>query len=84
MSRPIGGHREACGAWPGFETTRRAKLAARTASGRAGLAVAGDLAGAAEAGYLASYGKYWKTNGGTDVKKPATRRPPVVCASWGT
>ena len=23
------------GAWPGFETTRRAKLAARTASGRA-------------------------------------------------
>ena len=54
MSRPIGGHREACGAWPGFETTRRAKLAARTASGRAGLAVAGDLAGAAEAGYLAS------------------------------
>ena len=61
MSRPIGGHREACGAWPGFETTRRAKLAARTASGWAGLAVAGDLAGAAEAGYLASYGKYWKT-----------------------
>ena len=43
--RPIGGHREACGAWPGFETTRRAKLVARTASGRAGLAVAGDLAG---------------------------------------
>ena len=34
--RPIGGRREACGAWPGFETTRRAKLAARTASGRAG------------------------------------------------
>ena len=24
--RPIGGRREACGAWPGFETTRRAKL----------------------------------------------------------
>ena len=43
--RPIGGHREACGAWPGFEPTRRAKLAARAASGRAGLAVAGDLAG---------------------------------------
>ena len=33
--RPIGGRRGACGAWPGFETTRRAKLAARTASGRA-------------------------------------------------
>ena len=28
---PMGGG----GAWPGFETTRRAKLAARTASGRA-------------------------------------------------
>ena len=34
--RPIGSRREACGAWPGFETTHRAKLAARTASGRAG------------------------------------------------
>ena len=43
--RPIGGCREACWAWPGFEPTRRAKLAARTASGRAGLASAGDLAG---------------------------------------
>ena len=42
--RPIGGRREACGAWPGFETTRRAKLAARTASGRAGHAAAGDQA----------------------------------------
>ena len=39
--RPIGGRREACGAWPGFETTRRAKLAARTASGWAGRAAAG-------------------------------------------
>ena len=38
--RPIGGCREACGAWPGFEPTGRAKLAAR-----AGLAAAGDLAG---------------------------------------
>ena len=28
---PVGGGR----AWPGFETTRRAKLTARTASGRA-------------------------------------------------
>ena len=43
--RPIGGRRGACGAWPGFETTRRAKLAARTASGRAGYAAAGDLSG---------------------------------------
>ena len=43
--RPIGGRREACGAWPGFEPTRRAKLAARTASGRAGRAAAGDLSG---------------------------------------
>ena len=40
--------------------------------------------GAAEAGDLAGYGQYWKANGGTDAKKPATRRPPVVCASWGT
>ena len=36
--RPIGGRREACGAWPDNEPTRRAKLAARTASGRAGRA----------------------------------------------
>ena len=39
--RPIGGRRGACGAWPGFETTRRAELAARTARGRAGHAAAG-------------------------------------------
>ena len=42
--RPTGGRREACWAWPGFETTRRAKLVARTASGRAGLAPRGGLA----------------------------------------
>ena len=42
--RPVGGCRGACRAWPGFETTRRAKLAARTASGRAGPAAAGDQA----------------------------------------
>ena len=30
-AEPVGGG----GAWPGFETTRRAKLAARTARGRA-------------------------------------------------
>ena len=114
--RPIGGRREACGAWPGFEPTRRAKLAARAASGRAGLAAAGDLAGlwqgrrsggavagpeiwrgcgggrrsggaVAAAGALAaawaSYGVMqgeWRRG----CEKPATRRPPVVCASWGT
>ena len=33
------------GAWPDNESTRRAKLAARTARGRAGLAAAGDQAG---------------------------------------
>ena len=44
---PIGGWCEACRAWPGFEATRRAKLAAWTASGRAGLAPHGDLAGCA-------------------------------------
>ena len=43
--RPIGDRRGACRAWPGFETTRRAKLAARTASGRAGPAAVGDQAG---------------------------------------
>ena len=37
------GRREACGAWPGFETTRRAELVARTASGRAGLAPPGSM-----------------------------------------
>ena len=36
---PVGGGR----AWPGFETTRRAKLVARTASGRAGLAPPGSV-----------------------------------------
>ena len=45
--RPTGGWREACWAWPGFETTRRAKLAARAASGRAGLAPRGGLAAGA-------------------------------------
>ena len=46
--RPMGGRREACKAWPGFETTRRAKLAARTASGRAGPAAVGDQAAGPE------------------------------------
>ena len=51
--RPIGGRRGACRAWPGFETTRRAKLAARTASGRAGPAAVGDLAELSTAGSAA-------------------------------
>ena len=42
-TRNSSGRREACGAWPGFETTRRAKLVARTASGRAGLAPPGSV-----------------------------------------
>ena len=42
-SVPVGGGR----AWPGFETTRRAKLAARTASGRAGLGAGGPRQGLA-------------------------------------
>ena len=46
--RPMGGRRGACRAWPGFETTRRAKLAARTASGRAGPAAVGDQAAGPE------------------------------------
>ena len=64
--RPIGGHREACWAWPGFESTRRVKLAARAASGRAGLAVAGDLAVA-----VVVTGKQWDA-GSADTKN---RRP---------
>ena len=36
-----GGRRRGRRAWPGFEPTRRAKLAARTASGRAGPTVPG-------------------------------------------
>ena len=50
QARPIGGRRGACGAWPGFETTRRAKLAARTARGRAGHAAAGNQAERSNAG----------------------------------
>ena len=53
-SRPTGGWREACGAWPGFETTRRAKLVARTASGRAGLAPHGGLAAGSVLGGVAA------------------------------
>ena len=41
---PCGGRRRACGAWPGFEATRRAQLAARATSGRAGHAVPGTKA----------------------------------------
>ena len=31
--RPIGGHREACGAWPGFNTTHPATHEQRSAAG---------------------------------------------------
>ena len=87
-SRPIGGCREAWRAWPGFEPTRRAKLAARTASGRAGLAAAGDLAGlrrwpgiwrgTAVAGNLAGCGQHRKTNGGVGVQIRKTGDPKAA------
>ena len=77
--RPIGGRRGACGAWPGFETTRRAKLAARTASGRAGHAAAGDQAGRPRGG---------RRSGGatssaiTDARHSKRgRHQPTPCAS---
>ena len=93
-SRPIGGRREACWAWPGFEPTRRAKLEAWAASGQAGLVAAGDLAGlrrwleiwrgTVEPRDLAGYGQHRKNKRWHGYGKPATRRPPVICASWGT
>ena len=67
--RPIGGWCEACRAWPGFEATRRAKLAARSASGRAGFAPHGDLAGLAPHGGLAT--------GCLADGERAGRRPPA-------
>ena len=74
--RPIGGRREACGAWPGFETTRRAKLAARTASGRAGLAAVGDLAAAGE---LAAAGNLAAQHPDKKVVAPRkTWGPPLI------
>ena len=54
MSRPIGGRREACWAPPDNESTRRVKLAARAASGRAGLA-----AGRSSGGDVVVTGKQW-------------------------
>ena len=67
-SRPIGGCREAWRAWPGFEPTRRAKLVARTASGRAGLAAAGDLAGLRRwPGIWRGYGGGRESGGATAV-----------------
>ena len=73
--RPIGGRREACGAWPGFEPTRRAKLAARTASGRAGpTAAAGDLSGPqAPATQPPGYAK----GAGTEVPAPCRLTQPL-------
>ena len=79
--RPIGGRREACGAWPGFETTRRAKLAARTASGRAGRAAAGDLSGqqATKAGGQAA--RRPEICRGNKQQKREGRRPPAHTAA---
>ena len=71
--RPIGGRRGACGAWPGFETTRRAKLAARTASGRAGHAAAGDLSGQ-QAMQRAAAHRHTQRPG---PPRQATRRPEI-------
>ena len=66
--RPIGGRRVACEAWPGFEPTRRAKLAARTASGRAGHAAAGNQAAAGPSGAR-------NTRGATsNTRRPEIRR----------
>ena len=76
--RPIGGWCEACRAWPGFEATRRAKLAARTTSGRAGLAPHGDLAGLAPHGDLAGLAPHGGLATGclADGER-AGRRPPA-------
>ena len=48
------------------------------------VAVAGDLVGLWQAGDLAGYGQHRKNKRGCGYEKPATRRPPVICASWGT
>ena len=69
--RPIGGRRGACGAWPGVEPTRRAKLAARTASGRAGHAAAGDLAGHSNAGDQAGHSNAGDQAGHSNAGGPA-------------
>ena len=73
--RPIGGRREACWAWPGFETTRRAKLVARTASGRAGLAPHGGLAAGCRT-EVWRRGAARRSGGGTsrEVSAPRPRR----------
>ena len=83
--RPIGGRRVACGAWPGFEPTRRAKLAARTASGRAGHAAAGNQAAARHDGARNTSGATRCGDGGN--RTPVTRHSkrgrhqPAPCAS---
>ena len=72
-ARPIGGRRGACGAWPGFEPTRRAKLAARTASGRAGHAAAGDLSG--------PQARVWRSRGRPGPTAPGTPAEPQATSS---
>ena len=78
--RPIGGRRVACGAWPGFETTRRAKLAARTASGRAGHAAAGDQAGLQgdQAGPQAAQEPLNGIAKGAGISRPLARVPSLI------
>ena len=74
--RPIGDRRGACRAWPGFETTRRAKLAARTASGRAGPAAVGDQAAGPEGAR--------NTGGAHQTARPSKRASrPLLSADAG-
>ena len=86
--RPIGGRREACGAWPGFEPTRRAKLAARTASGRAGLASAGDLAGLRRGrragGQASRRPEIWRGCGGGRRSGGAVAAAGALAAAWAS
>ena len=64
--RPIRGRRGACGAWPGFEPTRRARLAARTVSGQAGPTALGTPAAQpAETPAARQHRRHDKPGGGT-------------------
>ena len=74
QARPIGGRRGACGAWPGFETTRRAKLAARTARGRAGHAAAGNQAERSNAEHPAEQSNAEHPAGRSNTGDQANRR----------
>ena len=69
--RPIGGRREACGAWQGFEATRRAKLAARTAEAGGQAARRPKRAGRPRGG---------RRSVGATNNKQEDRRPPAHTA----